>query len=223
MAYFSRQTLDFFRDLKQNNNRDWFNANKKIYETQVKEPFIRLAEDLMAEIRQIEPDFPVIPPKDCLFRINRDTRFAKDKSPYKDHAGLFICKRGKKAEYPGFYIHITDDEFFVGGGLWQLSPENIKKVRNAILHHTDEFLSILSDENFQKHYPEGLHRGQVNVILPAEFKTLESRVPVIAYKQFFVMQKFEPETVLWDGLVPHLFKAYQAGFPLFRFLGEAVG
>ena len=219
MAYFTDQTLEFFRQLKLNNNRDWFNAHKTDFEKDVKEPMTALVENLLQEVRRLEPDYPVIPAKDYLFRIYRDTRFAKDKSPYKEHIGAYLCKKGKKSEYPGFYFHVTNDEAFVGGGLWQLSPPTLKQVRHFLQMYPQEFLKTIQEPNFKARMV--FMDGEKNKVIPVEFRETAKEFPIIAYKQFFFTAKYQPEDLLKDDLAERLKQDYRIGLPFIQYFARA--
>src|SRR5262245_24791864 len=124
-------TLKFLRDLKKNNNKEWFDSNRKTYEAARKD-FEAFLEKVLNKLSQSDDSIKNLKPKDCLFRINRDIRFSKDKSPYKTNFGAYINRGGKKSIYGGYYFHCEPEQAFVGGGLWQPLPPELKKVRQEI-------------------------------------------------------------------------------------------
>src|ERR1051325_10599551 len=124
-------TLKFLKDLKKNNTKEWFDANRKAYES-AKKDFEGLVESVIEQFCKKDEEIGSLKPKDCMFRINRDIRFSKDKSPYKTNFGAFINKGGKKSIYAGYYFHCEPGENFVGGGLWMPMPDALKKVRQEI-------------------------------------------------------------------------------------------
>lgn len=135
--YFTRSTFEFLKDLEVNNNREWFNANKGRYDSTIKEPALDFIEDFADPLTKISKHFVADPSLQggSLFRIYRDTRFAKDKTPYKTNTGLhFRHFMAKDAHAPGFYLHVQPGECFMGLGLWRPEP----KVANQIRHHIDE-------------------------------------------------------------------------------------
>lgn len=144
--------LEFLKQLAANNDRDWFNAHKEDY-LKVKaevEDFTRL---LIAEVAKLEPEAAYLTPSDCLYRIYRDTRFSSDKTPYKNHIGIYINPRGgKKSEFCGYYVHIQPGECLVAGGAWFPEAPLLKEYRSEIYHNIDEYITILENPEFSKHF-----------------------------------------------------------------------
>ncbi len=154
-AYITPELFNFFRELKANNNRAWFEANKKRYETQVREPLLQFITDFGLRLAEISPHFVADARRvgGSLFRINRDVRFSKDKSPYKTHAGVqFRHEVGKDAHAPGFYLHLEPDSVFVGIGLWQPDPPALAKIRQAIAEQPERWQQARADERFKESY-----------------------------------------------------------------------
>jgi uncharacterized protein (TIGR02453 family) len=150
-AYITPELFTFFRELKQNNNREWFEANKQRYEKGVREPLLQFIADFGLRLAEISPHYVADTRRSggSLFRINRDVRFSKDKSPYKTHAGIqFRHESGKDAHAPGFYLHLEPDSVFVGVGLWQPEAPVLAKIRDAIVAHPDRWQRAIFDEKF---------------------------------------------------------------------------
>ncbi|MDH3422381.1 MAG: TIGR02453 family protein, partial [Gemmatimonadota bacterium] len=127
-ACFTEDTYRFLKDLKKNNDRDWFDANKKRYEEHLKDPALRIIAAFAPELKKISPHFMATPRS--LFRIYRDVRFAKDKSPYKTHIGLhFRHDRSKDAHAPGFYLHVEPKQAFIGVGIWHPDGPALRSIR----------------------------------------------------------------------------------------------
>ena len=146
--------LDFLRDLSENNNREWFNANKARYLT-VKANIESLAELLINQVSAFEPAASALRPNDCMYRIYRDTRFSLDKTPYKTHIGVFINPHGgKKSHAAGYYLHIEPGASLVAGGAWCPDPDELRGIRTDIYENVDEYIEILSDPEFRKYYDE---------------------------------------------------------------------
>jgi uncharacterized protein (TIGR02453 family) len=157
-VYITPELFNFFRELKTNNNRDWFEANKKRYETQVRQPLLQFITDFGLRLAEISPHFVADARRvgGSLFRINRDVRFSKDKSPYKTHAGIqFRHEVGKDAHAPGFYLHLEPDSVFVGVGLWQPEAPALAKIRQAIADYPERWQQVITDEAFRKVYSLG--------------------------------------------------------------------
>ena len=145
-------TLKFLKDLKKNNNKSWFDANRKRYDEAKKdfELFIQQVIDLHGKK---DKTISSLKAKECLFRINRDIRFSKDKTPYKTNFGASINKGGKKAfSTAGYYFHLEPGEAFVGGGIYQPMPEELRKVRQEIDYNFKEFKNIIGSKKFKSVY-----------------------------------------------------------------------
>ncbi len=151
--------FDFLSDLKQNNNRDWFQVNKDRYENDVKEPLLTFIAAFAERAPEISTSIMAIPRVSggSLFRIYRDVRFSKDKTPYKTGAGIhFRHKRGKDVHAPGYYLHLEPGDVFAGSGIWKPNTETVTKIRIKIAEHPDQWLAIIEDKNI----PENLHAGR---------------------------------------------------------------
>jgi uncharacterized protein (TIGR02453 family) len=135
-------TLSFLRDLKAHNQRAWFHRNRARYDA-ARAEMVHLVDAVMAGLAHFEPHILEQDPEDCLFRINRDTRFATDKTPYKVHLGAFITDRGRRADRAGYYVHVQPGECLVAGGLYQPPGPQLKAVRRALLEDAASFRRIL--------------------------------------------------------------------------------
>src|SRR6202047_2615171 len=151
--YFGAGFFQFFRELSANNRRDWFQANKSRFETEVRDPMIRFIGDFSPRLRVISRHYYADPSPvgGSMFRIYRDVRFSKDKSPYKTNAGMFfhhVAGREKGIATPGFYLHLSPGEVFVGAGLWHPESQNLAKIRDAIVTHPDRWKRSTSQREF---------------------------------------------------------------------------
>ena len=146
MAYFTSESFAFLRELSKNNNRDWFAANKKRYESEVRDPALRFISDFAPRLHRIASHLVADPRPvgGSMFRIYRDTRFSRDKSPYKTHLGIhFFHEKAKAAaSVPGFYLHIAPDECFAAGGIWHPDAQSLAKIRQSIANGSAEWKSI---------------------------------------------------------------------------------
>src|SRR5437879_7975736 len=145
---FPKEDLHFLRSMKRNNNREWYQKHKSIYEQHVKQPMAGLIDVLAAEFQQFAPEM-LASPKVSAYRIHRDTRFSKNKSPYKTHVAAVFPRSGLgKHEGAAFYLHIAPEELLIGGGLYMPLPEDLRAVRNHIAENPDTFLSIVEQRGF---------------------------------------------------------------------------
>lgn len=214
------QYQKFFKGLSANNNKEWFQENKKSYEQDVKKPFIALIEGLLPEIQQLEPAISM-DPKKSLFRINRDIRFAKDKTPYNTIMKAGIAPGGKKSELPGFYLGISADEIYVGGGLFGISGPDLKKIRYYIADHCDEFTRIVESDAFKKVFPK-LNGDQAKRI-DKELQPVLEKTPYILNKQFYAMSELPLSKYLNADKLPKIIMAhFETISPLNQYLKKAL-
>jgi uncharacterized protein (TIGR02453 family) len=220
MQYFSKDFFKFFKELSNNNNTDWFHANKAIYEEQIKNPFKSLVDEMILRIHGEEPDLN-IEAKDAIFRINRDIRFSKDKTPYKTFVSANIQRGGKKStDSPGFYFHFALDKAFIGGGAHHADKEGVYKIRSRIADSSDEFSRLIKDKKFKEKFGEIL--GEKNKRIPPEYKEAEIKEPLIANKNFFFMAELDPKVILKTNLPDILMTYYHAGAGVNQFLKKAL-
>src|SRR5215467_2809578 len=152
-----QSTLQFLKNLKKNNNKPWFDSHRDQYD-QAREDFSNFVQELIDRQSKNDPSIGSLKAKDCIFRINRDIRFSKDKTPYKTNMGASINRGGKKSIFAGYYFHCEPGESFVGGGIWMPMPPELKKVRQEVDYCFDEFKKILISKKFKTVYGD-LHKG----------------------------------------------------------------
>lgn len=216
MAWFTKEYEKFFKELSANNNREWFTDNKKRYEQHVKKPFNEFVGDLILHIQKYDKDCR-IEPKDAVFRIYRDIRFSKDKTPYKTRMSAIISSGGRKnMSKAGMYVEVGNKHLRIYGGLYNLDKEQLNLVRQEILYNLDEFKRVTGDKKFTKHFTE--IRGEQNKRLPKEYTEVQDEQPLIANKQFYYYSDLDPKLLQSDSLINELFKAYEASLGVQEFL-----
>jgi len=215
-------TIKFLKELKKNNHKEWFDANRKTYDA-VKEDFAGLISSIIAKHGAKDEEIASLTPKDCMFRINRDVRFSKDKSPYKTNMGASINRGGKKSVFAGYYFHLEPGESFVGGGLWMPMPEELKKVRQEIDYCFDEFKKIISNKKFTAIYGP-LYEGEDAKLTrpPKGYEDSNPAIEFIKLKSFLAMQKISDADLTDKGLVKKITDAFDALHPLIKFLNRAI-
>ena len=147
-----KNVFNFLKDLRANNNRDWFNNNRNRY-IESKHIIDTFTSQLIAAIADVEPEIAHLTPTDCTYRIYRDTRFSLDKTPYKTHFGIFIAPGGKKSVKAGHYIHIEPGNCLYGGGCWCPPAPILKAIRQDIYDNVDEYLEIIDNNCFKRLFP----------------------------------------------------------------------
>ncbi|HKL07291.1 MAG TPA: DUF2461 domain-containing protein, partial [Bacteroidales bacterium] len=147
----SKNLFTFLRELRHNNHKEWFYEHKPIYQI-LRKQFEQLIAQTILAIAQFDDSVKTIEPKQCIFRINRDIRFSKDKSPYKNNFGAFIAPGGRNSGLAGYYIHLEPDNCLLAGGIYMPPPDRLKAVRTEIFENTEEFKKIIHHKNFKKHF-----------------------------------------------------------------------
>jgi uncharacterized protein (TIGR02453 family) len=222
MAFFTEAYLQFFKELAPNNHRDWFQENKKRYETHVKIPFEKFILHMINRMQDLDDELKTLQPKDCIFRINKDVRFSKDKSPYKLQMSAIIAKGGRKEmTNPGVYLELTPEKLGIYSGVYMPEKDQLLKIRNHIVTHKKQFQQLISDPHYVKYFPNGI-QGEKNKILPAELKAAAIDIPLLYNKQFYWHVKLAPETILTDNLDELVMEHYLASKKLASFLKEAL-
>ena len=220
--YFDEDFLSFFVDLSANNNRDWFQANKKRYEGSVKKPFQAFVGDVIQKIKDKHDPKLDLEVKNALFRINRDIRFSKDKTPYNMHVSAIVSRGGRKdMTTPGIFFRFNPEAASIGGGLYMPSKEDLYAVREAIVQDPKGFEKILGDKTFKKYYPKGI-MGDKNKVIPKEFKEAAEKQPLILNKQFYMMSEHKPDIVLKKNLADFVVDHYAAAEPWNQFVRKTL-
>jgi len=220
---FSPELFGFLAELKENNTREWFQENKERYKTEVQEPLRSFISAFAAPLHSISPHFIADPRPTggSMFRIYRDVRFSKDKSPYKTHAAAqFRHSSGKDAHAPGFYLHLEPGNVFVGAGSWRPAGEALRQIRDAIVEDSARWRSVVEDRHFLEHHRlsgESLKRQ------PRGFDPEHPLIDDIKRKDFVCVEEFTPEAACTAGFLDRVEASCRAAAPLVRFLTEAVG
>lgn len=221
--HFSQDLFDYLLELKANNTREWFNANKERYQSAVQEPLLRFISDFADPLHEISREFVADPRPSggSMFRIYRDVRFAKDKSPYKTHAAAqFRHRAGKDAHAPGFYLHLEPGSVFVGAGSWHPVGEAIGGIRKRIAERPKQWQKVLSDPEFSKHHELG---GESLKRAPRGIDPDHPQIEDLKRKDFFCVERFSQADACKAGFLARFTASCQAASPLVRFLTEAVG
>jgi len=221
MAHLSNDFLMFFMDLAANNNRDWFHANKKRYENSVKKPFILFVDALIEELKKVEPSIQSTA-KTSIFRIYRDIRFSKDKTPYKLHASALISTTSKKdySNPRGLYLEINPEAIRVYGGFYQTDKTQLINIRRAIASQPEKFEALITEKSFVKKF--GTIQGEQHKRIPKEFKEAHAIQPLIANKQFYFFTEIDSDFIDSDDLIKKIIANYKVSLPIAEFLNDAT-
>jgi uncharacterized protein (TIGR02453 family) len=220
-AGFPPEALSFFRRLKRNNNRPWFQKHKDEYEENVRFPMQCLIAGLGPRMADVAPDFD-FDPKKSIFRIYRDTRFSNNKTPYKTNIAAYFQARGKKspAERPGLYVGIELGEIFIGGGLYMPSGDQLKSIRQSLVEHPDEYLSLIENPGFKKMFGEVM--GDKLVKAPLGYPKDHPMIAHLRLKQFFVGVELGEGECLKPRFADTVAKYFAGTMPFVRWLEKAL-
>lgn len=218
----SKNSLQFLDDLKANNNRDWFLDNKKRYEV-FKKDYLQLVADFLDAMKPLDPSLEMLEVKNCSFRINRDIRFSKDKSPYKDHVGIWISSGSKGMNRSGYYVHIARSGSFIAGGFYCPEADDLKKVRKEIAYFHEDLEEIMNNKSFQKEFGD-FDRNEKNLLKnpPRGYEKDHPAIEFLKLKSFETSQKFDVEEVLKEDFVSKMTQKLIVLKPLNDFINRAL-
>lgn len=221
MAYFTSEFHQFFTDLRANNEREWYHENKKRYEKHVKQPMQAFITALIDQMQIHDPSI-AITHKDAIFRIYRDTRFSKDKTPYKTNTSAVVSRGGRKdMTSPGLYIELNDEKVALYSGIYMPNPKQVKRIREEIVSNMEEFQTLVDAPAFQEKFG-GIIRGDKHKRIPKEFVDAAEQQPYLFNKQFYYFNELEPALALSDDLPNICIEYYLAARPLGQFFERAL-
>jgi uncharacterized protein (TIGR02453 family) len=218
----TKETLQFLEDLKANNNRDWFLENKKRYEI-FKKDYHKLVSDFLDAMKPLDASLEMLEVKNCTFRINRDIRFSRDKSPYKTHMSVWLSTGTKGYNRSGYYVHIDKGDSFIAGGFYSPEAEDLKKVRKEIAFFHDDLDAILNDKNFKKEF-KNLDFNESNALKnpPRGYEKVHPAIEFLKLKSYTASQKFDITEVSKKDFVTVMSQKLIALKPLNEFINRAL-
>ena len=216
-------TLLFLKQLAKNNNKPWFDANRKKYD-EAKKDFENFIQALIEQFGKKDPPIAALTAKSCLFRINRDIRFSKDKTPYKKNFAASINRGGKKSVLAGYYFHLEPGNSFIGGGIWMPMPAETQKIRQEIDYCYDEFKKIIHSKKFAGIYA-GLDREDAILLtnVPKGYTKDNPAAEFLKLKSWVAMSPLTDAALTSKGLLKQSVEALSAIQPFIDFLNRAVG
>ena len=215
-------TFKFLKELNKNNNKDWFEKNRNQYEN-AKQNFLEFTKELITNFAEIDASIAHLEPKKCIFRINRDVRFSKDKSPYKTNMGLFLSKSGKNATHAGYYFHLQPGACFIGGGLYMPMPDILAKVRQEIDYNWREFNKIITNKKFVSQFKELDKSKEFTLTRPPKGYDIDN--PAIAFikmKTWIAGKKISDEELLDKKIIKNMVASFEALKPTIDFFNRAI-
>lgn len=213
------QTLTFLKDLAAHNNRDWFQENRPRYDS-AKGDVEKLVIQLIKEIGLFQ-DLGNLQPKDCIFRINRDIRFSKNKDPYKTNMGAAFGPGGKSAGKIDYYLHIQPNNgSFLGGGMWQPSTEQLARYRQEVDYNADELKTIINDPEFRSYFPNVM--GEVLKTVPKGYPKDHPEIELLKRKELFFTHNFTDKEVTDKGFVDNILKGVKLLKPYCDYMNYVI-
>lgn len=212
----SKPILSFLKDLKKNNNKEWFHANNQRYQ-EIKLQLMAFTDELIKGISTFEPEVSVLNAKDCMFRINRDIRFSSDKSPYKNNIGAYISQGGKKSDKAGYYLHFEPGNCFLAGGVWMPPSDILASIREEIDYNQEEFAKLLTSKDFKKYFKT--LEGEKLKTAPKGYSSDHLMIDVLKSKSFLMIYPLE-DKYLNPVKASELVKIFKAMKPVNDFLNR---
>jgi uncharacterized protein (TIGR02453 family) len=220
--YFTRDLFDFLRDLARNNDRDWFKARQARFESQVREPWLRFITDAGPRLARISEQIVADPRRSggSLFRIHRDTRFSKDKSPYKTHAAAqFRHAWGKDVHAPGYYLHLEPDSVFMGGGIWRPDTKTVTKIRAGIVQDPDGWKRVVGSAAFGKRFTlEGESLKRAPRTVPADHPLMTD----LKRKDFIAVARYDEAAACAPDFLTRFVRDCRSASRFLGFLASAM-
>ncbi|MDX2130415.1 MAG: DUF2461 domain-containing protein [Chloroherpetonaceae bacterium] len=218
-------TLNFLRNLKKNNHKEWFDKNREKYEA-AKEDFHGLVQEVIIGLSLQDKEIAAanLQVKDCTFRINRDVRFSKDKSPYKSHFAASFNRDKKKMENSaGYYLHIEPSiQNFIAGGIYMPMPPRLNELRQLISKEFDAWEKIVSEKGFKKSFPKGVDGIQTLTRPPKGFSEDDPAVEYLKMKSYLVEAELTQDDILSKNLGKKILSGFKAMQPMIEFLNQKV-
>jgi len=213
-----KETLQFLKDLKKNNNREWFNVHKEMFMA-ASDNFADFVQSLIDAVAGFDKTLAGLLAKDSVFRIYRDVRFSKDKSPYKTHFGANLMGKGAGCGKAGYYFHLEPGSSFLAGGIHMTEPQNLKAVREEISGNSDSFLKIINSREFAENFSI---RGEKLSRVPQGFDKDDPMAEYLKHKEILIHHSISDREILSDQLLDDCARVCQAMVPFNRFINASL-
>ncbi len=216
-----KNTLDFLKSLKKNNNKPWFETHKKSYE-EARAAFTEATTRIISLLSEIDPSLANLTAKECLFRINRDVRFSKDKRPYKHNMSAYFNKAGKKGNGAGYYVHVEPGASFIAAGIWMPAAEDLAKIRQEIDYNFMEWKKMTDNARFKKMFANGMDTSNTLVRPPKGYDEENPAIDFLKLKSFVVRRPFTDGELMSSAFPAELSKSFRELKPLVDFLNRSL-
>jgi len=215
-------TLKFLKGLRNNNNKPWFEDHRQDYDA-AREDFQSFIESIIGRHSKKDEDISSLKAKECMFRINRDVRFSKDKSPYKANLGASIARGGKKSIFAGYYFHCEPGQSFTGGGIWMPMPAEVKKIRQEIDYCFEEFSAIVRSKKFKSVYGDLDKEEQISLTnVPKGYEKDNPAAEYVKLKSWIATRKITDAELTSKGLGKLVLESFEVLQPLVKFINKGL-
>ena len=214
------ETVKFLKALKKNNSKEWFDQNRKGYE-QAKENYLDFVGEILGRMKKIDTSLTDLEPTQCVFRINRDVRFSKNKEPYKTNMGASFSKGGKKVQCAGYYFHLEPGASFIGGGFWMPMAPELNKIRQEIDYNVEAFNKIINRKKFKASFGS-LSENEKLTRPPKGYEAENPAIELLKLKSFVVMTEVTDDELTSKELVNKVVDHFETMMPLIDFLNKAI-
>lgn len=211
--------LGFLSDLSENNHKAWFDENRPRYEA-IRKEWLKCVQELITLLSSFDSNIADLETKNCIFRINRDVRFAKDKSPYKSNMGAYFAKGGKKSAFGGYYIHLDPKECFLAGGIWMPESFHLQAIRQEIDYHFADFKAVVDNPTFKNTFPSFENQRMVGV--PKGYDKDNPAADYLKLKSFVVIKKLSIADLEHKAFLQNATDVFKTIKPLNDFLNKAI-
>ncbi|MBW7844909.1 MAG: DUF2461 domain-containing protein [Bacteroidia bacterium] len=212
--------LNFLEELKLNNNKAWFDANRLRY-SRLRSDWLDFVQEVINRVSVFDSTLKYLEPKQCIFRLNRDIRFSNDKTPYKTNFGMSLSKYGKKDNFCGYYLHIEPNNSFVAGGCYMPDAMLLAAIRQEIDYNANQFTSIVKDKKFIKTF--GNISGEKLQRPPKGYDASNPMIEFLKLKSFLAEKELSNDEVKDKKILTNLQTHFQIMYPLNKFLYQANG
>lgn len=211
--------FSFLSELSENNNKEWFDEHRYEYEA-IKKDINLLVSQLIQSIGSFDKDILELEPKNCVFRINRDVRFSKDKSPYKTNLGAYLSKGGKKSIFGGYYLHLEPNGCFLASGIWMPMPPQLNAIRQEIDYRFSDFDKIISKGDLKKYFSNDM--SAKTATMPKGYDKENPAAEYLKFKSFVLVKKIENKELLEVNYLEPISNQFKEFKPFIDFLNQAI-
>lgn len=216
-------SLDFLKELKENNTKEWFEQNRNLYEN-YKSDILELTENLLTELSKFDETISnaQLNPKKCITRVNRDLRFTKDKTPYKNYVLLVFNKNGFHGNTAGYYLQIEPNSNFLGGGIWQTTSELLKKIRSEIDYSFSDINNIITSNKFKNTFPNGIQGVGKLKRIPQGYEESNPASELLKMKGFCTKEVITDKLLTSKNCIESIVDVFKTSKPLIDYINKAI-